>query len=113
MELNSDLLVNGGIGLASGAVAGYVLKKTMGFIFKAIMVLFSIFVVALIYLEHIKVIAINERSLDNLLNATYSNVNNVIGPDAVVNPATYIMTNLGIPLTSGLAIGFCAGFLKG
>jgi uncharacterized membrane protein (Fun14 family) len=113
MELNSDLLVNGSIGLGAGAIAGWVLKKTMGIIFKAIMVLFSIFVVALIYLEHIRVIAINEKALDNLLNATYSNVNNVIGQDAVVNPATYIMTNLGIPLTSGLAIGFCAGFLKG
>jgi uncharacterized membrane protein (Fun14 family) len=113
MELNSDILVNGAIGAGTGYILGWLFKKISGIIFKSILVLGALFLFALIYLQSIKVININERALDNLVTETFNRLNNTIGPEAIQNPATYIFTSIGLPMTSGIAIGFVAGFLRG
>lgn len=112
MELNSDLVINGGAGLAAGFVSGYVLKKVTGILFKFLMVILTFFVFALVYLQSIRVININENALNNLLDSTYNSINNTVGPDALFNPAQYIVTNLGLPLTSGVVVGFIGGWAK-
>ena len=112
MELNSDLIVNGGAGLAAGFCSGYVLKKVTGLLFKFLMVILTFFVFALVYLQSIRVININENALNNLLDSTYNSINNTVGPDALFNPAQYIVTNLGLPLTSGCVIGFIGGWSR-
>jgi uncharacterized membrane protein (Fun14 family) len=113
MELNNDLIINGGSGLAVGFVAGWLLKKISGILFKFLMVILTMFVFGLIYLQSIKVIHINEQALDNLMSSTYNQINSTIGPDAIVNPANYIVTSLGIPITFGIGAGFLMGWAKG
>lgn len=76
------------------------------------MVILTFFIFALIYLQSIKVININENALDSLVNTTYTHINSTIGPDALFNPAQYILTNLGIPLTFGIGAGFLIGWSK-
>jgi hypothetical protein len=54
--------------------------------------------------------AISENTLTTLANATQQ----IPGIEANGNvPAELIMTNLGIPLTGSLAIGFTIGFMRG
>ena len=113
MELNSDLLMSAGGGFGGGFIVGLVLKKTVKLLFKVIMVLAVLFVTALVYLQSIRVITINEQALDSLMTEGYNRLNNTIGNDAIVNPMSYIVTNLGLPMSSGLSIGLIAGWLRG
>ena len=54
--------------------------------------------------------AISEDTLTTLANATQQ----IPGFDGYSNaPTELIMTNLGIPLTGSLAIGFTIGFMRG
>jgi hypothetical protein len=54
--------------------------------------------------------AISEDTLTTLANATQQ----IPGFDGNSNvPAELVMTNLGIPLTGSLAIGFTIGFMRG
>jgi uncharacterized membrane protein (Fun14 family) len=54
--------------------------------------------------------AISEDSLTTLANATQQ----IPGFDGNGNtPVELVMTNLGIPLTGSLAIGFTIGFMSG
>lgn len=109
--ITADSILYGAAGMAVGTGVGWVLKKTVTIIFKLLMVIAVIFVTALIYLEHIRVIAINERALDNLLNAGYNQMNQTIGTD--FNPITHIASSLGIPMSSGLVLGMIVGWSKG
>jgi hypothetical protein len=55
---------------------------------------------------------ISEDTLTKLANATQQ----IPGLDGNVNgnaPSELVMTNLGIPLTGSLAIGFTIGFMRG
>ena len=54
--------------------------------------------------------AISEDTLTTLANATQQ----IPGFDGNGNiPTEFVMTNLGIPLTGSLAIGFTIGFMRG
>lgn len=109
MELTSNTVIYGASGLAAGYVVGWLAKKTISILFKFAMVIMVLFVVALMYLEHIGTIRINERALDNLLNHTYTTLN----PELIINPIDNIATSLGLPLTSGIVVGAIAGWIKG
>lgn len=112
MEFNSDLIVNGGAGLAVGTGIGWVLKKTINILFKMLMVLAVLFVGALVYLQSIKVININERAFDSLVQEGYNQLNQTMGHEAFVNPVYYIATNLGLPMSGGLMLGLAIGWSK-
>jgi len=111
MELNSDTILYGGAGVAVGTGVGYVLKKTVTIIFKLLMVLATLFVGALLYLQSIKVIEVNEQALNNLMNEGYNQYNQTIGMD--FNPIHYIATSLGIPMSGGLMLGLAVGWSRG
>lgn len=113
MEFNSDTILYGASGLAVGTGIGWVLKKTMMILFKLIMVIATLFVGALVYLQSIKVIHVNEAALNNLMNEGYNQLNNTIGTDAINNPMMYVVTNLGLPVTSGLGLGILLGWSRG
>ena len=112
MELNTDMILSGGGGLAVGTGVGWVLKRTVTIIFKLLMVLGVFFIGALVYLQSIRVIEINEQALNNLMNEGYNQINNVMGHEAMINPIAYIATNLGIPMSSGLVLGMVVGWSK-
>ena len=114
MELNSDMILYGAGGAGAGYAIGWILKKTIKVLFKIAMVIAVLFVTALVYLQSIRVIEINEEALDTLINEGYNQINNTIGTsDAVTNPMMYVVTNLGLPMSSGLSVGLIAGWLKG
>ena len=114
MNLNENLAVTVGGGFFGGILIGYALKK----IIKIVTVIAGFFLAALAYLQYQQIAniswnklqAISEDTLTTLANATqqipvfegYSNA-----------PTELIMTNLGIPLTGSLAIGFTIGFMRG
>ena len=113
MEITSDTILYGARGVAVGTGVGWILKKTVTIIFKLLMVLATLFVGALVYLQSIKVIEINERALDNLMTEGYNQLNQTVGTDAIHNPMMYGVSNLGLPVTSGLGLGLIIGWMKG
>jgi uncharacterized membrane protein (Fun14 family) len=110
--ITSDSIIFGAAGFGAGYFVGYLLKKTMKILFKLSLVLLSVFVTALFYLQSIKVIAINEHALNNLINSGYQQLNNTIGTEAIANPAHYVITALGLPLTTGITGGFLIGWVR-
>lgn len=111
--LTADSILYGAAGAGIGYGLGWLLKKTVMIIFKMLMVLTVIFVTALFYLEHIRVIAINENALNNLMNQGYNTLNNTLGTDAIANPLNHLVVSLGLPVTSGLGMGLLLGWMRG
>lgn len=138
--ITSDLIVSGVSGTVIGFGIGYAIKKVMKVVLKLIMVIAVFWVGSLIYLQSIKVINLNERALDNLLNNTFNGVNNIMGYTTVsckdhslneiidssgkvlnqecINEISQpvfanLFTSLGIPLTTGLGFGILLGWIKG
>lgn len=138
--ITSDFLVSGASGLAVGFGIGYSIKKVMKVVLKLVMVIAVFWVGSLIYLQSIRVINLNENALDNLLNQTFNNVNNIVGytniqcADHSLNEiidssgkvisqecineisqpvVANLFTNLGLPLTTGLGFGIMLGWMRG
>lgn len=111
--LTVNSIVYGGAGIAAGYALGWMLKKLMMLLFKVALIIVVFFFTALVYFESIHVISINERALDHLLNASYYAVNEAITKYGIDNPSQFIITSLGLPMVSGLAIGLILGWLKG
>ncbi|MGB7661794.1 MAG: FUN14 domain-containing protein [Nitrososphaeraceae archaeon] len=114
MNLNENLAVTVRGGFFGGILIGYALKK----IIKIVTVIAGFFLAALVYLQYQQIAniswdrlqAISEDTLTTLANATQQ----IPGFDGYSNaPTELIMTNLGIPLTGSLAIGFTIGFMRG
>ena len=116
LNLNENLAVTIGGGFFGGILIGYALKK----IIKTVAIIAGFFLAALAYLQYQQIANINwdklqvisEDTLTTLANATQQisgfddNISGNISPELV-------MTNLGIPLTGSLAIGFTIGFMRG
>jgi len=100
--------------LIGGVLIGYALKK----IINIVAIIAGFFLATLAYLQYQQIANLNwgklqtisEGALITLANATQQ-IPGFDGNDNV--PAELIMTNLGIPLTGSLAIGFTIGFMKG
>jgi uncharacterized membrane protein (Fun14 family) len=114
MNLDENLAATLGGGFIGGIFIGYALKK----IIKIIAIIAGFFLAALAYLQYYQIAnikwdrlqAISEDTLVTLANATQQ----IPGFDGYGNvPAELVMTNLGIPLTGSLAIGFTIGFMRG
>ena len=120
LNLNENLAVTIGGGFFGGILIGYALKK----IIKIVAIIAGFFLAALAFLQYQqtaninwdKLQAISENTLTTLANATQQ----IPGFDGNGNgngngnvPADLMMTNLGIPLTGSLAIGFTIGFMRG
>jgi uncharacterized membrane protein (Fun14 family) len=114
LNLNENLAMTIGGGFFGGILIGYALKK----IIKIVAIIAGFFLAALAYLQYQQIANINwdklqtisEDTLTTLANATQQ----IPGFDGNGNvPAELVMTNLGIPLTGSLAIGFTIGFMRG
>jgi uncharacterized membrane protein (Fun14 family) len=116
LNLDENLAVTLGGGFFGGILIGYALKK----IIKIVAIIAGFFLAALAYLQYQQIAGINwdklqvisENTLTTLANATQQ----IPGFDGIGSgnvPAELVMTNLGIPLTGSLAIGFAIGFMRG
>jgi uncharacterized membrane protein (Fun14 family) len=114
MNLNENLAVTLGGGFFGGILIGYALKK----IIKIVAIIAGFFLATLVYLQYQQIAniswdrlqAISENTLTTLANSTQQ----IPGFDGNGNvPAEFVMTNLGIPLTGSLAVGFTIGFMRG
>jgi uncharacterized membrane protein (Fun14 family) len=113
MNLDENLAVTLGGGIFGGILIGYALKK----IIKIVAIIVGFFLAAMAYLQYQQIAninwdrlqAISEDTLTALANATQQ----IPGFDGNSNvPPELIMTNLGIPLTGSLVIGFTIGFMR-
>ena len=115
MNLDENLAVTIGGGFFGGILIGYALKK----IIKIVAIIAGFFLAALAYLQYQQIASINwdklqtisENTLTTLANATQQIPGFDGGGSSI--PAEMMMTNLGIPLTGSLAIGFTIGFMRG
>ena len=114
MNLDENLAVTLGGGFFGGILIGYALKKVI----KVVAIIAGFFLAALAYLQYQQIASLNwdklqtisENTLTTLANATQQ----IPGFDDYSNaPTELVMTNLGIPLTGSLAIGFTIGFMRG
>ena len=114
MNLDENLAVTLGGGFFGGILIGYALKKVI----KVVAIIAGFFLAALAYLQYQQIASLNwgklqaisEDTLTTLANATQQ----IPGFDGYSNaPTELVMTNLGIPLTGSLAIGFTIGFMRG
>jgi uncharacterized membrane protein (Fun14 family) len=108
-----------GGGFFVGALIGFALKKVL----KILAIVVGLFFAGLAYLQYQQILNINW----NILQATSQNVTTMLGnePIQIYNQiknvtdsndhVTHILvlSNLGIPLTGSMAIGFAVGFMKG
>ena len=113
LNLNENLAVTLGGGFFGGILIGCALKK----IIKIVAIIAGFFLADLAYLQYQQIAninwdrlqAISEDTLTTLANATQQ-IPGFDGSDNV--PAEFVMTNLGIPLTGLLAIGFTIGIYE-
>ena len=116
MNLNENLAVTIVGGFFGGILIGYALKK----IIKIVAIIAGFFLAALAYLQYQQIANINWDRLQAISEDTLTTLANVTqqihGIDSTSNgnvSPELIMTNLGIPLTGSLAIGFTIGFMRG
>ncbi len=114
MNLDQNLAETVGGGFFGGILIGYALKKVI----KIVAIIAGFFLAAITYLQYQQIAninwdrlqAISEYALITLANATQQ----IPGFDGDGNISVeFVMTNLGIPLTGSLAIGFTIGFMRG
>ena len=114
MNLNENLAVTLGEGFFGGILIGYALKKVI----KVKAIIAGFFLAALAYLQYQQIASLNWDRLqaisENTLTTLANAMQQIPGFDGNGNvPAELMMTNLGIPLTGSLAIGFTIGFMRG
>ena len=101
---SASVIVGGGF--FGGLLLGYALKKVV----KMIAIIVGLFIAGLAYLQYQQIASFNwdriEGTITGLANATTSTFN-----DHSIE--SLAMTNLGIPLASGMKAGFAIGFMKG
>lgn len=97
-------------GFIAGAFIGYALKKVL----KLLAIAVGLFLAGLTFLQYQQILTINwnkfqvtsQHTISELTNATMK----IPGFD---NNHTQVLSNLGIPLTGSMAMGFGIGFMKG
>jgi uncharacterized membrane protein (Fun14 family) len=103
----SSIAASVGGGFFAGLLLGYALKKVI----KLLAVIVGLFLAGLAFLQYQQIASINWKKLEStiaaLANATSSTINDNN------NVAIAAMSNLGIPLTSSMSVGFTIGFMKG
>jgi uncharacterized membrane protein (Fun14 family) len=105
--------IGGTIGGAffAGILIGWALKKTI----KLFAVIAGLFLTGLAYLQYQHIASINwvkiEQASGELVNVVVNATKMIDGNNPAV--AELAITGLGIPLTSGMSVGFTIGFMKG
>ncbi len=118
MNIDENLAVTIGGGFLVGVLIGYALKKVL----KIVAAVVGLFFAGLAYLQYQQIFNINwnklqatsQNAVTMLANATTQISNHIDNNTEVNNHATILaISNLGIPLTVSMAMGFAVGFMKG
>jgi uncharacterized membrane protein (Fun14 family) len=91
-----------GGGFIGGILLGYALKKVV----KLIAVVVGLFIAGLAYLQYQQIAYSDWDKIERMVTATFGNVTSQ-------DISSFALSNLGIPLTSGMSAGFAVGFMKG
>jgi uncharacterized membrane protein (Fun14 family) len=86
---------------------GYALKKVA----KLIVIVVGLFIAGLAYLQYQQMAYFDWDKIERMIVTTFGNVTSQIFSDQDVS--SLALSNLGIPLTSGMSAGFVVGFMKG
>jgi uncharacterized membrane protein (Fun14 family) len=105
-----------GGGFFAGILIGYALKKVL----KILAIVVGLFFAGLAYLQFQQIVNIDwnklQATLQNagtvLANAT-TQISNHLGTGSNNHTTGLAISNLGIPLTGSMAMGFAIGFMKG
>lgn len=108
-----------GGGFFVGVLIGYALKKVL----KILAIVVGLFFAGLAYLQYQQILNINwnklqetsQNTVNMLANATTQISNHISNGTEINNHTvtTLAISNLGIPLTGSMAMGFAVGFMKG
>jgi uncharacterized membrane protein (Fun14 family) len=108
-----------GGGFFAGILIGFALKKVV----KILAIVVGLFFVGLAYLQYQQIVNINWNKLEatsqnavtTITNATTQISDHIVSTTSSDSHATapLAITNLGIPLTGSMAMGFAVGFMKG
>jgi uncharacterized membrane protein (Fun14 family) len=115
----SSIAATIGGGFLAGALIGFALKKVL----KILAIVIGIFFAGLAYLQYQQIVNINWSKLQatsqnvvtTITNATTQISGHITSATDSNNHATTALatSNLGIPLTGSMAMGFAVGFMKG
>jgi uncharacterized membrane protein (Fun14 family) len=106
--MNTEGFISAGIGggFFGGLLLGYALKKVVKL--KAVIV--GLFIAVLAYLQYQQIASVNWNRIEGTISTIANATTNTFNDHYIESLA---MTNLGIPLTSGVSAGFAIGFMKG
>jgi uncharacterized membrane protein (Fun14 family) len=93
-------------GTVLGILIGYAVKK----ILRIGLIILGIFFAGTTYLQFQGLLTVNWEKLEMVSKNTLTTV---LESEITGNAADSVMTNLGLPLTGGMAMGFAFGFMKG
>jgi uncharacterized membrane protein (Fun14 family) len=107
LEVFTSISATIGGGFITGLFLGYALKKVV----KLIAVVVGLFIAGLAYLQYHQIAYLDWDKIERMLTATFGNVTSQISSNQDIS--SFALSNLGIPLTSGMSAGFAVGFMKG
>ena len=96
----------------AGILIGYAIKKVV----KVATIVVGLFFAGLAYLEYQQIVAINRSKIPQLSQnvvTTLTNATTQIPGFNSSHPADISISNLGIPLTGSMSVGFAIGLMKG
>ncbi len=93
-------------GTLIGILIGYAVKKVL----RIGLVVMGIFFAALAYLQFQGMLNVN---CDQIELVSKNTIMSVIDSDVTGTTSNSILSNLGLPLTGSVAVGFAVGFMKG
>lgn len=101
-------------GFFAGVLIGYALKKAV----KVVAVVVGIFFAGIAYLQYQQILNINWNKLQAASQNTVTTLANATTQipgfnSSAVHTASVGITDLGIPLTGSMSMGFAIGFMKG
>jgi uncharacterized membrane protein (Fun14 family) len=96
-----------GGGFIGGLLLGFALKKVV----KTVAVVVGLFIAGLAYLQYQQIAYFEWEKVERMITATFGNVISQIFSNQDIS--SFALSNLGIPLTSGMSAGFAVGFMKG
>ncbi len=109
-EYISSLGATIGGGFFGGILIGYALKKVVN----VAAVIAGLFFAGLTYLQYQQIIDINWAKLQTVSQTAVITLVNATTQIPGFNSNDHaIMTNIGIPLTSSISLGFAVGFMRG
>jgi len=111
LENFSSISATIGGGFLTGVLIGYALKKVV----KITAVIVGLFITGIAYLQYQQILNINWNKLQTASENTLLTLANSTMhiPGFSNTDHTAILSNLGIPLTGSMSMGFAIGFMKG